>query len=219
MSYMRFDEPGLDEGEAKKKNPQVVCPHCNAEVSKGFLKSHQRRPDCTALRNAKAMKARGYVELDDSFLEKICRQAAANIQAAHPGSGTELLRVAETCVEKGVRYGAKKRLTTRPWAKAWVPKLFDVGYAYRFYEGHDMGHAVLLYGKLVAECALDPERLAGVEAIKALSGLEGMRSLVFTATVRATKLREEAAKLDAQALKLRTEADQLDPPLQPDDGA
>lgn len=174
---------------------RVECEHCDAEVVKGYLRRHQRTPACVASKAAKEMKASGKRRVV-GVLYQICRKA-----------GIEVVE-ARTEATKG-----SKSIRTSLWAPAWV---FDVLGNVDYYSivikpFENEEQAAELLAPIFAEAATSPEKRIALDAIKRLSGAEGVVALAATPRVRAERLRREASQLSQRASELLRQAEEIDP--------
>lgn len=185
---------------------QVKCPHCNAEVSRGFFRSHQLRPDCLAAKNTKHMERHGYVR---------CWTPTEEILNLNPRA-FEFVRMSPTAVlDADRRTGLKKRLQSEAWIPGWLGELFsglNCGWRSQWMEGWD-GDSNLPkqgYADLIASLH-DPAIRESVEGVFRMGGVPALRALVITNQLRAERLRKKAADLIEGANKLLAEAEALYP--------
>ncbi len=185
----------------KKEPIRVQCPFCSTEVSKGFLRSHQKRKQCVAARNAQNLRLKGYTRSDDDNLKKIWQAAGGETPSAQTSFSTAKN-------DGGLRF--------ETWLPSWFVKLFTGVSTWKLYEGSPLNRdeACKAFGDLFRQAR---DKTTGVrdtiEATIAISGFEGLRRLAVTKKVQADKLRAKSKELLEQAAKLEAEADELDPPL------
>ncbi len=185
--------------------PKTKCQHCGAEVSRGFLPSHQKRPGCVAEKNRRMMERRGMRIITDDMLIRVAQGAGLTMEHQPTKHGE---------IGSG-RTKKKSALLFEHWAPSWYYEVFGSAGSWELRRmGKDtvnVDEGVKLYIPIVQEAATSPEQQEALIAMHAMSGIEGVKSLVFTSRLRATKLRKEAEDFREKAKALEAEAEGLDP--------
>jgi hypothetical protein len=192
--------------EEKKAKPKVECQFCRAEVSRGFLRSHQRRPGCVAARNTLVMERRGWRVIGEEELVVMAKAAGVGPESHETDHGPE---------NYGSRSGKKSMLKRQNWVPAWFAQIFGTAGTWKLREHNgtsiSMEEVRTLYVPLMAEAAKSKEQQEALLAMHALSGIDGVKTLVFTSQMRASKLRKEAEELREKAREKEMAAEALDP--------
>lgn len=172
------------------------CPYCNDEVRVVNKVGHERSLPCQAEQRQACLRK---AEL---------RRAAGSFQK-------QVLQAAGVCQEHLTSFerhskGRKARLVMESWAPEWAVAV--TAEEWKLTEGFEYSEALAPFVDLIKRMRDDEETRDAVFTAKRLFGPEGVRRLVFTPKMRATKIRRAAQELLSKAAKLQREADEIDPP-------